>query len=225
LEDEPAAAPSEQPVIAASLAPRVEKTSAPESRRSSEPEVERARSTRLRWEAGTGVELVLAPAPDWMVAPLAYVEVLIGRDGSAPSASGRVTVSYGKSGTIAGTVGDTELRWLAGRAELCGWLLGANPILAGCGSLDLGALQGRGGGAAAAPKTETAVWLAPGLSLRAVTTLERILVFGLEAGAFFPLVRPRFFYANGDEVADSETIHEVPALGIRVQASVGMRFP
>ena len=147
------------------------------------------------------------------------------RDGGAPLLSGRLSFSYAKSGAIRGTIGDAELRWLAARTELSGRLVATNVFsVSGCGSFELGQLQGRGSGGAVAPKTEAALWLAPGLSLRGTATLERTLVVGVEAGVFAPLIRPRFYFSNGDD-ADSETIHQVPVLGFRAQATLGVRFP
>lgn len=221
LESEAASTPPARPALAAASKPHLASQTAAKGNDSpaSVP------TARRHWEAGVGLESVRAPAPDWVLAPLVYAELLLARDRSVSFTSARLSLSYGKSGTIRGTIGDAEIRWFVGRTELCGWLVGENPVLGACGTVELGVIAGRGGGGAEAPKVQSALWLAPGVSLRGTNTLEHTLVFGLEAGAFFPLVRPRFYFANGEDEADSETIHEVPALGFRAQASLGVRFP
>jgi hypothetical protein len=178
---------------------------------------------RLRWEAGVGIQAVRAPAPAWLVAPLAYLDLGWAQDRHEPLFSGRVSAFYAKSGTIPGNVGDAEIRWAAVRAELCGpHFTGGVFAASGCASFDAGVLEGRGT-RAAEPKTDRAVWLSPGLTLRGHLTLVRTLVGGVEGGGFVPQVRPRFYFAGTG--GERETVHEVPWVGFRVGLGLGVLFP
>ena len=183
----------------------------------------RTEKTRLRWEVGAGLQAVSGPAPDWLPAPLAYLELGVSPDGTPPRFSGRLSALYAQSGTIQGTVGNAEIVWAVGRAELCGPRLGAALAASGCLSFDAGLLEGRGSGAASAPKTERTVWLAPGLTLRGHFVIERTLVVGLEAGAFIAQIRPRFYFTGPEGERDS--IHEVPWVGFRAGLGLGVLFP
>lgn len=179
---------------------------------------------RKLWEAGAGAEIIGGPAPDLLLAPFGYLELGRARRGSAPLFSARLSFLYSKSGTIDGTIGNADIRWLAARAELCGPRFGTLVLSVGpCAAFDVGELEGSGYGSAN-PKSEDALWLAPGLSARALLTVERKLVIGAALGAFVPLVRPRFYFAGGGSAGDSETIHTVPSVGFRAALGVGVQF-
>jgi hypothetical protein len=185
----------------------------------------RTSPSRLRWEAGVGLEAVLAPAPDWMLAPFGYFEGGWANDGVSPLLSLRLSFLYAKSGSIHGTVGDAEIRWAVARAELCGPRFGDGSFSAsGCAFFDAGAIEGSGS-RATDPKTPVAPWLSPGLAVRGQLLLERTLVVGVQAGAFVPLVRPRFYFSNPEAGAAGDTLHEVPKVGFRAGFSLGVLFP
>jgi hypothetical protein len=179
----------------------------------------------VRFESGLGIQAVSAPAPTWLAAPIAYLE--LGRYGerSPPVVSGRASLAYGKTGTLEGEIGDSEIRWLAVRAELCGpRLQGGAFSLGACASFDVGQLEGKGSGSED-PRTQASVWLAPGLLGRARLAVERTIVFGLEVGGFVPLVKPTFYFAGATPNDARETVHTVPGAGFYAGISGGVLFP
>jgi hypothetical protein len=211
----------------ARVSPRGE-PAAPPDRAESKANAEKAKPptepmARVRWEAGVAVHAVLAPTPDWVLARLAYLELGWAADGTSAVVSGRLSALYAASGTIQGTVGDAEIRWWVARAELCGPRFAFGVTAAsGCATFDAGVIEGRGS-RAELPKTERALWLSPGLTVRGHLTLEQTLVLGLEGGAFVPQIRPRFYFAGPG--SDSETIHDVPWVGFRAGFGLGVLFP
>jgi hypothetical protein len=222
-EDEAGASLTDEPRV-----PTRGEDSTPPDRAKSKVNAEKAKPptkpiARVRWEAGIGIHAVLAPAPDWVLARLAYLELGWAADGTSAVVSGRLSALYATSGTIHGAVGDAEIRWGVARAELCGprFAFGVTAT-SGCATFDAGVIEGRGS-RAALPKTERALWLSPGLTVRGHLTLEQTLVLGIEGGAFVPQIRPRFYFAGPG--SGSETIHDVPWVGFRVGLGLGVLFP
>jgi hypothetical protein len=189
------------------------------------PTVERpepSRGSRLRWEAGAGLQAVRAPAPDFLAAPLVYVELGFAPDGVSSLFSGRISGLYAKSGTLRGTIGNADIFWITGRAEFCGPRFGSVLAASGCATFDAGALEGTGN-RAGEQRTRRVVWLSPGLTLRGHLVVVRTLVVGAEGGVFVPQIRPRFYFT--DSGGNRDTVHTVPWVGFRAGLGLGVLFP
>jgi len=186
-----------------------------------EPPPERER----RWEAGVALEVTSAPAPDALLGPSIYLELPRFTPPGTPRFSGRLSAHYANSGIIPGDIGDSEIRWIVTRGELCGpRAISGSFSLGACALFDAGELRGKGEGSAD-PTTRASLWLAPGLLARIKATIApAFLVVGVEGGLFAPLIRPRFFFGDA-EGQSGETVHEVPALGSFVAFELGVLFP
>ena len=158
------------------------------------------------WHAAVTAAAVTesALAPDLAFAPRLG---LLARRGSLVLA---LSGTFGNSGDLTGGVGSAELSWIRLRGEGCGALaLSARFEVQACGSFDGGRYEGVG---SRAPFTDTraAAWLAPGMLGRLALGLGRIIELSAEAGAFVPLVRPRFVV---ESPRGNQVLHAVPVVG------------
>jgi hypothetical protein len=172
-----------------------------------------------RGTGGIQAQLVAGVAPAPLIAPRLFAELLRRSDGAwAPSF--RVSVVRAHSGVVEAQRGTAAFTWTTGRAESCAHRFELISALhfSPCAFVDAGALRGEGA-RVSAPRAETVLWLAPGALVRLDQELFGALVLELQAAAFVPLNRARFYFEPDPIVL------ETPMVGGELALGTGFRFP
>jgi hypothetical protein len=178
---------------------------APQQGRDPPTTVARADSSKVHAGFSAGVTAETALEPELGFGPRLG---LLARKGAL---LGALSLTFGSSDRLAGSIGTAQLSWFRGRLEGCSALtISPRLELHGCGTFDGGLLEGTGRGA---PLTDTrrAVWLAPGALGRLSLAIGQGLELSAELGGFVPLVRPRFLIETSQ---GKELVHAVPLIGI-----------
>jgi hypothetical protein len=144
----------------------------------------------------------------------------------AVSVGARLSESYGlalRTGvrlaaheTVRTADGNATFEWRAGFLELCAEAVPHRASLALCATFERGWLQASGS-ATTDPAASERSWVAVGPSIAGQWAFLPPLFVHLGVGALFPFVRDRFLLGT-------TVVHTVPALAVRGEVGLGVRF-
>ncbi len=181
------------------------------------------RRPEWKWRTGPSVSFGLMSA----VAPIVLAGPRAGWELSAdqPGRGYIVALSLGRlrTGRRRYQIAEATLDWYALRLEGCvSWRVTERLGVAACLMTDVGELKGEGFGMFNNFRQKS-LWLSPGCAGRGEVRLVGPLAIRIEAGAFFPLWPPNFYFPrpNGSKVA----VHRVPAAGLALEAALVARLP
>lgn len=180
----------------------------PAQQRAAEPQ------SSLRVEQRATVRTAIAPTLAWGQA----LGLMLTREGRGWRPSLGLTGNFAR-GTTSRAAGSAEFEWTALQLAICpvGWQ--PNPVwdLRACATVQAGRLRAAGF-ATINPAEQSSFWSAAGALLEARVQLIEPLWLGASGGLDLPFSRERFY------LEPSQTLHQVPALGVSFGLGVGLRF-
>jgi hypothetical protein len=166
-----------------------------------------------RWSIGAGVGVTGGVAPDLAVSIPAFVDVARwGRGVFSPSFRLRF-----ERASMDGDATGAEFTWTAGSLDACPIALSTPSFRVWpCARVEAGMLEATGD--TSAPRATTRPWVTAGALARARVVIVGGLFVEVEAGAYTPFVRDRFF------LEPNETVHRAPVVSSAFASSLGASF-
>jgi hypothetical protein len=164
---------------------------------------------------GIGAGVILGVLPSARVLLSSASVTIDASKGRALLAPGfRLSVAHASSGAVGAAAGDYAIAWTVAALDACALRAGAS-IFEGrlCATGEVGEIHGEGF-EVAAPISQTRAWGAIGGAARGRVRLLRVLAVELRAALLAPVVRDRFFFADG------ATVHEIAPLGARIDLAL-----